>query len=824
MNVTLIRFFLKMPNLSSNPQLQLAFDYVTNTNKNIFLTGKAGTGKTTFLQQIKKLSVKRMAVTAPTGVAAINAGGMTIHSFFQLPFGPYLPGTVQDPSRQRKFSREKIRLIQSLDLLVIDEISMVRADLLDGIDDVLRRYKDHYRPFGGVQLLMIGDLHQLPPVVKDEEWNMLRDHYQTPYFFSSLALRQSEPVTIELKHIYRQSDDTFIQLLNKVRDNRLDQATLELLNSRYIADFQPTEEEPYITLTAHNAAAQEINTQKLAAIPQAVQQFKAVVTGDFPAHAYPTEELLEFKTEAQVMFVKNDLSREKRYYNGKIGKITRIKGDTIFVKCPGEEEDIPVQAVEWQNVKYLLNEDTKEVTETVIGSFTQHPLKLAWAITIHKSQGLTFERAVIDAQAAFAHGQVYVALSRCRSFEGIVLRSKIAYSSVRTDTTVRNYTEDADKNAPDEAHLVRSKTEFQQNLIRELFDFQLLKRYAEQMERVFLEHENSLIPDGYRQFGELHEDLKTQVFPVAEKFALQLKSYFAQPGLPENNAELQERVQKAGAWFADQFSARLLPSSQKITIITDNKSVRKTAFKALENLQKEIFVKNACLDAARALFSAQNYLRIRSNAEMDFQAAQAEPAPVDRPAPGIESPHPELYALLHRWRADTAENGGVEPYAVLPTKALLELTQKLPVSMPALKKIKGIGAGKSAHFGAEIIGIISEYCSARGIETSDIPLPPPKADTKAVTLELYGSGKTIDEIAQERGFARSTIEGHLAHYIGTGVLEISAFMNPVDVAEIEQFLREQETGSSATAKAHFGDKYSYGEIKMVLAWMQAKEA
>ncbi|MBP6812263.1 MAG: AAA family ATPase, partial [Saprospiraceae bacterium] len=511
----------------SNPQLELAFDYVRNTHKNIFLTGKAGTGKTTFLHNLKQESPKRMVVVAPTGVAAINAGGMTIHSFFQLPFGPYVPGSAQDPTRQRRFSGEKIRLIQSLDLLVIDEISMVRADVLDAIDDVLRRYRDRSKPFGGVQLLMIGDLHQLPPIVKDEEWSLLRDHYQTMYFFGSQALRNSDPVSIELKHIYRQSDTTFIDLLNKVRDNKMDESVLTLLNSRFVANFQPTAEEPYITLTAHNASAQQINGEKLASITQPQQTFKAVIKDNFPEYSYPADEVFECKKDAQVMFVKNDLAREKRYYNGKIGKITGFNEGTIYVRCPGEREDIEVTPAEWSNVKYTLNEQTKEVAEELLGTFTQYPLKLAWAITIHKSQGLTFERAIIDAQAAFAHGQVYVALSRCKSFEGIVLRSKIAFSSVKTDQVVKNYSEEADKNAPNETHLARSKADYQQSLLLELFDFGRLRWLMDKLIRVFMEHDNTLHQDGWERLKVLEAKANEQILAMANRFKPQIREYFA---------------------------------------------------------------------------------------------------------------------------------------------------------------------------------------------------------------------------------------------------------------------------------------------------------
>ncbi len=768
-----------------------------------------------------------MAVVAPTGVAAINAGGMTIHSFFQLPFGPFLPESKQDASRQRRFSREKIWLIQSLDLLVIDEISMVRADLLDGIDDVLRRYKDHYKPFGGVQLLMIGDLHQLPPVVKDEEWEMMRTYYQSPYFFNSHALLKTQPVSIELKHIYRQSDTEFIALLNKVRNNNLDAEVLEKLNSRYRANFQPPAEEGYITLTSHNASAQDINVQKLEEIPGKPERFAAVVTGDFPANAYPTEELLELKPGAQVMFVKNDTSREKTYYNGKIGTITEIRGTTIYVQCPDDSAVIPVNPVDWRNVKYTLNQQTKEVSEDIIGSFIQYPLKLAWAITIHKSQGLTFERAIIDAQAAFAHGQVYVALSRCKSFEGVVLRTKIEFSSVKTDTQVKNYTEEADRNAPDENHLRRSKMEFQQSLMLELFDFRVLKKYVDQLNRVLLEHENSLIAGVYQQFRILKEQAENAVFPTADKFRHQIRTYFSEAAeLPEDNEALQTRLQKAAAWFHEKFSVDLMPSAKNIQIVTDNKAVEKTALDALENLQKELFIKQACFVATQTKFSAQGYLRTKADAEIDFKAAKKTTVS-SRSYTGVpkDTPHPELYTSLKLWRAQHADNQGVEAYEILPTKALLELVNTLPANLPALKKVKGIGAVRSKQFGAEILDIIQKYCIAKGLENTQLtlPEPPPKApkvDTKLLSFELYKAGKTMDEIAEERGLVRSTIESHLSHYVGLGKIDVFELVDRNKVEAIAQFFKDNNTKASSEAKAYLGEDYSYGEIRMVLSYLE----
>jgi hypothetical protein len=806
-----------------NPQIDLAFDYVRNTGKNIFLTGKAGTGKTTFLHRIKAGNFKRMVVVAPTGVAAINAGGMTIHSFFQLPFGPLVPGIHRDEKQNRKFSGAKVNLIKSMDLLVIDEISMVRADLLDGIDEVLRRYRNHFEPFGGVQLLMIGDLHQLPPVVKQEEWDLLHQHYDSMYFFSSKALRKSNPVCIELKHIYRQSDNHFIELLNKVRDNRLDKEVLEALNSRYIPNFHPQEEDGYIILTSHNATAHNINGEKLSLIEKPVQIFSAKVEGDFPPYSYPTDEMLELKSGAQVMFIKNDTSPEKQYFNGKIGRISRIKDSVIYVRCQGEQNEIPVSPVLWDNVKYTFDPDTKEIKEETAGTFMQYPLKLAWAITIHKSQGSTFDRAVIDAKAAFAFGQVYVALSRCRSFEGIVLSSKIDFSSVKTDSVVKQYTDEAEKQRPDEAHLISAKREYQQMLIKELFDFRSIKRHFEQLKRQYLEHENALHGSGFSQLKAIEKKFAEIVYATSEKFHQQLNFHFQHPAVPEEHETLQLRIKSACNWFSEKVEKELLQEIKTIQILTDNKAVGKIITGHSENLLKELFVKNACLQACKNGFNIQTYIRAKADAEVDYaeEKHQLQKTPPEARVPR-NIPHPELYLRLLNWRKMIADETDLELFMVLPSRSLQDLVQHLPTTTANLKQIKGIGEGKAKQFGNDIISTIKSYCLANNIQTDlliqeEKEPKPPKVDTKALSLESFKAGKSIAEIAKERGFVESTIQGHLGHYVGTGELDISEVMPQSKVDEILSYLTEHEGISSSEVKVHFGDKYSYGEIKMVMA-------
>ncbi|NTW34128.1 MAG: AAA family ATPase, partial [Bacteroidetes bacterium] len=528
-----------------NPQLALAFDFIQYTNKTIFLTGKAGTGKTTFLHNLKNISPKRIVVVAPTGVAAINAGGVTIHSFFQMPFGPYISeelqnlnnGIILNPqssiSTQKKFNREKIHLIKSMDLLIIDEISMVRADMLDGIDEVLRKYKDRSKPFGGVQLLMIGDLHQLSPVIKDDEWNILKKIYDTVYFFSSKALQKTQPICIELKYIYRQSDEYFINILNKIRHKTIDQQTLKELNQRYIPNFSPPDKDGYITLTTHNANALGINQSKLKKINNKSRTYTATVKDDFPAYSYPTELVLELKKDAQVMFVKNDSSHDKLYYNGKIGKITKIGEEIIYVKCPTDDSEIPVGRVEWENVKYSLDPVTKEIKENVVGSFTQYPLKLAWAITIHKSQGLTFEKAIIDANASFAHGQVYVALSRCKSFEGLVLSSPITLNSIKTDNTIADFSSDINNNPPGEQELIESKIKFQQSLLHELFDFKKIQNSFIYFKKILSDNNKIIDTPIINEFSNIETIAINEIYTIADKFKHQLEQLSIQNHLPE---------------------------------------------------------------------------------------------------------------------------------------------------------------------------------------------------------------------------------------------------------------------------------------------------
>jgi hypothetical protein len=724
----------------SNKDLQLAFDFVKYTNRNIFLTGKAGTGKTTFLHNLKKSSPKRMIVVAPTGVAAINAGGVTIHSFFQLPLRPYVPALYlsgnnpdvqaeQNDKAGYKMSREKINIIKSLDLIVIDEISMVRADILDAIDAALRKYKSHRLPFGGVQLLMIGDLQQLAPVVKDEEREIIERYYDSPFFFGSRALRCTDYVTIELKHIYRQSDQIFINLLNKVRENKVDQEVLDELNKRYIPDFDPDSDGGYITLTTHNSQAQMLNDSKLEKLTGRPHSFSAIIRDEFPEFSYPAASELILKKGAQVMFVKNDISRDKLFFNGKIGKVVAFEEDKIVVQCTGDNFTIKVEPAEWQNMKYSLDDESKEIRETVIGVFTQYPLKLAWAITIHKSQGLTFERAVIDAYAAFAHGQVYVALSRCRTLNGLVLSTRINRRSIIDNPSISEFINETSEKQPGEKQLSESRKAYQKMLLTELFDFSSLIPNLNYCLKVVHEHRDNILGNPQEMLGNALSAIRKDLIEVSEKFRPQLIGLLNGEIEAESNIHLQERVKKAGDFFSLKLEDALKEILQGYSVETDNKTIRKSVSDALERIRKEGITKIACLNSVRAGFNTAKYLDAKAKSAIDIPSVKSHSAKAVEDTSGIIQ-HPALFRQLKDWRNIKSREKNLPHYMILPQKTMVTLANFVPQSMHTLKLVKGMGKRKSQKFGEELLDIIISYCKKENIEPPADKLTEKKAPEK----------------------------------------------------------------------------------------------
>ncbi|MBK6281342.1 MAG: AAA family ATPase [Draconibacterium sp.] len=720
--------------MQTNAQLELAFNFVQYTGQNIFLTGKAGTGKTTFLKSLKEKSPKRMIVVAPTGVAAINAGGVTIHSFFQLSFAPQI-GIENEQVRQMRFNKEKINIIRSLDLLVIDEISMVRADILDAIDRVMRRFKNGRKPFGGAQVLMIGDLQQLAPVIKNEEWNLLRREYETIYFFSSKVLQETKFVSIELRHVFRQQDDKFIAILNKVRDNKLDQEAVIALNKRHLPNFQPNDIDGYITLCTHNVQADRINEAKLRSIQSKAQVFTARIEGKFPEYSYPTEFELKLKIGAQVMFVKNDPSSEKLFYNGKIGMITDIEDDTVFVRCPDDDDEIAVTPLLWENVKYSIDEITSEIKEETEGSFNQVPLKLAWAITIHKSQGLTFERAIIDAEASFAHGQVYVALSRCKTLEGMVLSTPISTRSIINDGTVSGFIQDVEKNQPGEKELISARLAFQNELLTELFRFNFISYLINNINKLMVENASALPEILVDQMKKMQIEASTDLTDVAEKFQNQINQLLAFQPNAEQNARLQERVSKAAGYFEEKLKIIVIDGLAKADLEVDNKTLRKQINNSTSRLLEETETKLAGFEVCKTGFDVKKLLDAQAKALIDNNQPTAKKRKVKEILDPDNIPHPQLYALLRSWRYEKASEMGVPVYMVFSQKALNELVNYLPTDSATLQLINGMGAKKIEQFGADIVQMIQHYCNENNIEKGEIPLKENPRKEKKIKID-----------------------------------------------------------------------------------------
>ena len=547
--------------LKHTGEFDLAFRFVNETNKNIFLTGKAGTGKTTFLKFLRENTLKKSIVAAPTGVAAINAHGVTLHSLFQLPFGIIIPelnpaGIANLTAKNHpllskiRYNKEKLNLLRSIDLLIIDEASMVASYTVDAIDSILRYVRRKTEQFfGGVQILFIGDLYQLPPVVKKEEWEILKKYYSSIFFFDSLVLRDNIPVIIELKEIFRQKDDKFIEILNGIRDNNISGDNFKLLHSRLKRNFLPLNNEEYITLTTHNYQSDEINQRKLSGLNRQSTIFYAEVTGEFPEHTFPAEKVLRLKTGAQVMFLKND-NEGKQYFNGKIGIVTELDEEKIKVKCQNDPYEIEVKKSQWENIKYKIDPETRIITEEVLGTFIQYPLRLAWAITIHKSQGLTFEKVIIDAARAFTTGQVYVALSRCTSLEGLILKSPVYRNFLGAH---RDFKEWQNKNW--NTNLLQLFTAAREDFILEelknIFTWNNFYFEIKALNELILENQTNINDESISWMKTLSGKLK-ELNKISDKFKQTIIKLNKTNPFIEENELLQQRIKDGADYFYNE--------------------------------------------------------------------------------------------------------------------------------------------------------------------------------------------------------------------------------------------------------------------------------
>jgi len=738
---------------------ELAEKFVHASNRNIFLTGKAGTGKTTFLKTVVEQTYKKVMVAAPTGIAAINAGGVTLHSLFHLPFGIFLPeglpayegflssgiNTPQSIRKSLRMNSQKRKLIREMELLIIDEVSMLRADTLDAIDTVLRliRY-DKHQPFGGVQMVFIGDLLQLPPVMKNEEKKYLHPYYPTGYFFEAQALRQRQPLYIELEKIFRQTDPEFIRLLNHFRDNTVNSGDLETLNRHYHPSFKARSDEGYIFLTTHNRKADEINRKALQKLPGKSWHYQAEVEGDFGEHIYPVDYDLELKEGAQVMFIKNDYSGEQRYFNGKIGFVSDLSEESIEVSFNDGSPPTEVERYIWENKQYSLDKEKNEIKEKVKGTFTHYPLKLAWAITVHKSQGLTFDKAIIDVSRAFAPGQIYVALSRLVSLDGLVLNSPVPTHMLEPDPALRSFFEHKQTSENLEYAYQHELPAFLFDYVTRSFDLRPLygelKRFIEGYDK----DESRSTKQQYKSWAAGLQDEVRETRQVADRFQVQLQKIRRQND-PAWLSNLRGRVKAASAYFKPllkEYSEWITNHIQDIR----NKSGVKKYIAELKDLDHAFFSKLQSIEKAESLVEA-----VMQQKQISRDTVQPQ---------------------TRTHRAD---------------------------------KKSGTGSPGQKHAGTATKS---------------------KQGTKERTFELFNKGKNVEQIAEERGLAMTTIEGHLSHWVSLGEIPATHFVDPQKLEQILEVARRIESLKLNDIKARLGDDFTYSDLKFALAyhkWNQEKE-
>lgn len=688
---------------------QTAERYVKYTGKSIFLTGKAGTGKTTFLKYITECISKRFVVLAPTGVAAINAGGTTIHSFFQLPLCPYLPDVkelvteYQMPDKYRKPKKERIKIYRTIDLLIIDEISMVRADILDAIDMTLRRFRRNSEPFGGVQLLMIGDINQLSPVVKESERQYMEKVYPTPYFFHSKALQRLDYITIELQQVHRQKDVNFLEILDAVRENRVTESVLRRLNTRVNAF---SDKDDVIRLTTHNAQADQINATKLELLPGEPTLFEAEVEGDFPDNSYPTDASLMLKVGAKVMFVRNDT--DGKFYNGKIGTVENIGQDGTVTITDEFGVQIVVDPIEWENIQYAIDEESGEIRPNIVGTFRQLPLRIAWAVTIHKSQGLTFDRVIIDAGAAFAFGQVYVALSRCRTLDGISLESPIRYSSIYIDQNVSEFNAARPSIESICSSLNREERSYTFNLLRDIFGLRSIVKHFATYRKIWEDGPDKLYAQEYQELIRLEDKLRGLM-----KTGISFQSQLTQIETMDDPGDtfLNERLLKASKYYHPILDEARRICASYYSLDVDNKEIRKRLQDAADEILMSLDIVCRTLESIVAEgFSAERHLKIRAEVQLEDRTTarkRLKRLAVDSSA--TSSVNEELRDRLVEWRTEcyTAEN--IPAYVVLHQSTLLEIASVIPKNKAELLAIKGFGKAKYEKYGEAILEITTQY-------------------------------------------------------------------------------------------------------------------
>lgn len=744
---------------------EIVKDFINQTKQHIFLTGKAGTGKTTLLNEIKKNTLKQAIVVAPTGIAALNAGGVTIHSMFQLPFGAFVPDytsfqqmnavkieTKDSLMRHFQMNSKRKDILRNMELLIIDEVSMLRADLLDAIDWVLRNVRKKNMPFGGIQVLFIGDLMQLPPVVKNEEWDVLRKYYDGIFFFNSKVLQESPPLYIELEKIFRQDDPVFIDILNNLRNNTISNQDCEALNKFVNPSFDINEHSGYITLTTHNYKADQINQKQLINLPVKSVHYEAEIKGEFPPHLFPIETNLELKKGAQIMFIKNDVSQEKLFFNGKMGIIKELSEREIIVSFPEENRTIEVEKYEWENVKYSIDENTKEISEEVVGTFVQYPIKLAWAITVHKSQGLTFDKAVIDVSEAFAPGQAYVALSRLRSLAGLVLLKPFLVNSMQSNKNVVDYAEN--KTPAEVLGLVlneATKKYLSEELVQS-FDFGELasswRIHAASYLTVSVKSEKMK----HRDWAS-HQAKKIELLiDASSKFQKQLMRIFENPSF--TFTILNERVLAAYGYF-----------------FKDLDEVLFSTLKKMEEIKRIPKIK-AYLEELKDLDELQTVSIMKLKKTRMLVEALMDEKPLTK---------------------STVWNDEMLQYKIA----------KLAVAKQELRNTKSVFDFEEEQ--EEEIPVL---------QTKKKKVKEEKISSVDQTLNLIKEEKTVHEIAAARMLSEGTIYSHIAQLIKAEKIELNDILSQERIKELEEAFAGFEGDSITPIKEKYGDEFSWDELRL----------